>query len=63
MGRSSTTPEGRRRAADAPGAETEALRAWLDEAVRLVDASAVLPGGSDGDTVGSRTGDDRPRNG
>jgi AcrR family transcriptional regulator len=61
--RSFTAPEVRRLAADAPGAETEALRAWLREAVRRVDASALLLGGSAAATVRSREGHDRPRNG
>jgi AcrR family transcriptional regulator len=61
--RSFTTPEVRQLAADAPGAETEALRAWLHEAVRGVGASALLHAGRAADTAGSRDGLDHSRNG
>lgn len=61
--RSFTAPEVRALAADASGAETEALRAWLHDAVMRVDASALLGAGRAADTAASRGGDDRPRNG
>jgi AcrR family transcriptional regulator len=61
--RSFTAPEVRRLAADAPGAETEALRTWLRESVRRVDATALVPGGRAADSAESRDGLDHPRNG